>query len=437
MKWKPRVRTFLVLLIVCASGFGFASLAQNWNTERKLTRVSKDWAALGKAMRSLSIDNCGGFLPSDTSWRLDGRPTFETITLLHPDAPRSSYGVPCSRLLTEPIAYIKQYPEDPFHPGNGYGFVAWSYFDDEPLMALLHSPGPDGDIDISLSRLHAILHDSLEKNLEVDSPRFVFTEKTRACFLAAIDRFGYDPEKGPDGDLIQLYRQKQCVGFGQTETAPDRGIAALNTVELDALLAKWPQETTIARPRWRNLEDNAPSLEFTENWFPVQPALYANFEKYLKIDTPTDDDALESLTNRLVAFADFFGEVKPLTPDEVASLDQWRQDDPVWWEAIDRPWKHDMQGEHVFTDVNRYAGFYVFYGKSQLLKAGRLLEREKYKEAWRVACALEITASELHTLYHYAKPAPPLAERAGGEIYRMAHEVRELAEAHIPPEERR
>ena len=304
-------------------------------------------------------------------------------------------------------------------------------------MALLHSPGPDGDVDVSLPRLHSILHDTLEKKTE-GAPRLIFTKKTEACFMALLDRFGYDPKNGlaSNGDLIQLYVQTgkdRAFGPGREQPASDQTDPSISPAEMDSLLEKWPEGVAMPLPRWRDSRGEKASLPLGDNWFPVREPLYRLFERYLAVDDPAAAEALASLANRLGAFAEFFAEVGPLSEEPMRLLAQWREDDPGWWDLIDRAPTGESDEPFVYADIGRYAQFYVFYGKSSLLRAGELLGSGDFKRADRIACWLEHDARNLEYAY-YVKPAPPVAQRAGAEIRRMASRLGALAQMNLPVE---
>ena len=430
----------LLLLIILAGGLGFANLARRHDIRQKVLSVSADWDALRKGMRNLGIDNCGAYLPTDTSWRSKERPTFETVITIHPTAPRGPSGCRHTRLLTTPVAYIRQYPTDPFVPGKGYGFLAWSFFDREPCMALLQSVGPDGDVDVSLARLYAILNDTLE---EVEPGSKIPFKRTDACFVRMLDRFGYDPTNGiaSSGDLIQLsclYGGNRVLGPGPLGSAAETTRTVISDAEMNALLEKFPEGTEIPLPRWRDAEGETSFPPLTENLYPVRGFFYRHFKAYLAPDSRAGKEPLESLTNKLGAFSDFFNEIGPLTEQQSSVLNQWRKDDPSWWGLIDNvpaP-KPDQPYGYAYMDINRYSEFYVFYGKSMLLRGGQLFAQGAYKEALQTACVIQNSASDLNTAY-YVKPAPPLAKRAGDEIGRMARQLRALAETKIPVEKKR
>ena len=439
---KTLLRVGLLLLIVLAGGLGFANLARRHDIRQKVLSMSADWDALRKGMWNLGIDNCGAYLPTDTSWRSKERPTFETVITIHPAAPRGPTGFRQTRSLTTPVAYVGQYPADPFARRKGYGFLAWSFFDGEPCMALLHSGGPDGDVDVSLARLYAILNDMLDKGGRGHSAPLPIG-RIEACFVRMLDRFGYDPTNGiaSSGDLIQLsclYGGNRVLGPGPLGSAAETTRTVISDAEMNALLEKFPEGTEIPLPRWRDAEGETSFPSLTENLYPIRGFFYRHFKAYLAPDSRAGKEPLESLTNKLGAFSDFFNEIGPLTGDQTSLLDQWRKDDPSWWGLIDNipaP-KPDQLNAYAYMDINRYSEFYVFYGKSMLLRGGQLFAQGAYKEALQLACGIEISASNLNTAY-YVKPAPPLAKRAGDEIGRMARQLRALAETKIPVEKKR
>jgi len=439
---KTLLRVGLLLLIVLAGGLGFANLARRHDIRQKVLSMSADWDALRKGMWNLGIDNCGAYLPTDTSWRSKERPTFETVITIHPAAPRGPTGFRQTRSLTTPVAYVGQYPADPFARRKGYGFLAWSFFDGEPCMALLHSGGPDGDVDVSLARLYAILNDMLDKGGRGHSAPLPIG-RIEACFVRMLDRFGYDPTNGiaSSGDLIQLsclYGGNRVLGPGPLGSAAETTRTVISDAEMNALLEKFPEGTEIPLPRWRDAEGETSFPPLTENLYPVRGFFYRHFKAYLAPDSRAGKEPLESLTNKLGAFSDFFNEIGPLTEQQSSVLNQWRKDDPSWWGLIDNvpaP-KPDQPYGYAYMDINRYSEFYVFYGKSMLLRGGQLFAQGAYKEALQTACVIQNSASDLNTAY-YVKPAPPLAKRAGDEIGRMARQLRALAETKIPVEKKR
>jgi hypothetical protein len=209
---------------------------------------------------------------------------------------------------------------------------------------------------------------------------------------------------------------------------------------MNALLEKFPEGTEIPLPRWRDAEGETSFPPLTGNLYPVRGFFYHHFKAYLAPDSRAGKEPLESLTNKLGAFSDFFGKIGPLTGEQTSLLDQWKKDDPSWWGLIDnipapKPDKH-YDYDYAYMDINRYSEFYVFYGKSMLLRGGQLFAQGAYKEALQLACEIQDSASNLGTAY-CVKPAPPLAKRAGDEIGKMARQLRALAETKIPVEKKR
>jgi hypothetical protein len=444
MRTKPIV--FLVVLLLLVSGGVLArqlycwsidqKIERNQKIERKLKTVAEDFDALGKAMRSLGIDNCGIYLPSDTSWRSAERPTFETLRIYHPFAPNEGTGKRRSRSLTTPVAYIDQYPQDPFHPGQGYGFIAWSFFDGEPPAALLHSPGPDGDIDVRMARLFTIIDSRLPKDgghSQQDGGHSLqfpnFDDKIHPCLNALRGRFAYDPTNGTvsNGDLIHFYIQGN-------DQAPEEieAIAPISEEELDSLLKEYPATVEIPQPRWQDEGNAELAFVYEENLFPVRKPFYALVQHYLAGDEETAEEALYGLSNKFGPFADFFIsprkggyliEYKPLTEELVRQIEEWRQEDPAWWDLIDAV---PEVGKHsyIHLDLERYARFFVFYGKSQLLNAGRLFAQGELKKAYRSVRVVEHLSEDLCSIYDGGPPAQSFGKMVGNEIHHMAYKLR-------------
>ena len=219
------------------------------HTQIKINTVHKDWEALSQAISNFRINNCGCFLPSDTSWRCQERPTFETISTINPFAPSISLGERKTFLLTSPVPYIAHHPEDPFNPGEGYGYVTWNYPDGEPNLALFHSPGPDNDIDVTIERLFMILSSTLNKEKKDPNNLGGLVKK---YFLPTYNsltyHFSYDPTNGliSNGDMFFLFNQSQYFGKTNTQMEP------IPENEMQILLEKIPPEIKIPIPRWKD-----------------------------------------------------------------------------------------------------------------------------------------------------------------------------------------
>ncbi|MFC1601532.1 hypothetical protein ACFL34_04205 [Candidatus Sumerlaeota bacterium] len=393
--------------------------------ESKLGQVAEDWQALSKAFVSLGIDNCGIYLPSDTSWRSSGRPTFETMRIIHPFAPIASAGGRATRCLTTPLAYIAKYPQDPFSPGQNYGYVMWSYFDREPPLAFLHSPGPDGDIDVRLARLYSILHERLLREDGSRGPLHPdLFDRVDPCVGSLMTRFAYDPTNGltSNGDLINFFNL-----YTASRPRPPQALRTLEDSEFNALLKKFPADVAIARPRWQDEGNKNVSFTLETTYFPVRRSFYDHFRDYLAVDGSPSSDTLDSLANKLGGFADIFAEPQALSPPQLELLAQWRKDDPAWWALIDNIPRPPRADPYVYMERGRYARFFVFYGKSRLLDGCQLLAQGEFKQTFWSANGLYNRASRLSDNFSIA-PASPFAKRVGTELCRMALKLRDMAE---------
>lgn len=136
------------------------------------------------------------------------------------DFPDSTIGL---EVLVRPTAYMGSVPQDPFQPGGGtYVYLRCKAVEGG---CVLISPGPDGDFDLPTELWS--LADTSHIAASQLPPGARFTDRSMASFagttgpapapkpvseaqLAVLRTYmrlaQYDPEKGPDGDIITFVR---------------------------------------------------------------------------------------------------------------------------------------------------------------------------------------------------------------------------------------
>ncbi len=204
-------------------------------------------------------------------------------------------------------------------------------------MALLHSPGPDGDFDIRLPRLYALINDCLPDRTAQNAGMGI-PPRAEACLNAVLQRYGYDPSRGlgSSGDLILLYEQgrQRWLGYGRpSEASMKPSVAAMEGKEFEALLCKYSEDVSMPSPRWANQELQI--AEENTDLFPVAKSHYEHFRAYLAPNDAAAEDALGQLSNRMGAFGEFFRELGELNEEQKSALRQWRENDPQWWHLIE------------------------------------------------------------------------------------------------------
>jgi hypothetical protein len=147
----------LALFLVAAP---LAAVVSNRFLEnRALDRVERDWNDLRMACMNYGLDRCGVYYPPDTAERRKEEPGFPLTFEFDGDfitrRPTGKKQEPVSFWfpLTTPIAFVREIPLDPFHPGHRYGYTCWNLHDSYPVLAFFYSPGPDRKTDLPLSEL--------------------------------------------------------------------------------------------------------------------------------------------------------------------------------------------------------------------------------------------------------------------------------------------
>ena len=203
-------KTFPVLSVSILIIIGFISLfmfiLKPYYVQAALNKVRHDFLEMGKAMNAMYVD--GG--EPESFYVGENWSTFENIikpTYPTKYMPMGEHKPP----LTTPIAYIKKMPRDPFHPHmRFYGYcslrgkyrIAYS-----PII--LHSFGPDLDLDINLQDLEKgigyILGASPDE-LATEANPYGWVERSEAKILNLMIDNVYDPTNGlkSNGDIVQV-----------------------------------------------------------------------------------------------------------------------------------------------------------------------------------------------------------------------------------------
>jgi len=433
---KHRPIKILGVCFIAAIGLTTAGVQVAWHhkddeTRRKVLQVQNDWQTLFRGMSGLAVDNCNCFFPSDTTWRDDQRPTLGTAFpnySFHHHWPACAYAVS----LTTPIAYVESIPTDPFDEGQEYGFVAWHYYAYEPSIALFHSPGPDGDVDIYPARIYAVIQSRLEQIADNTSPtgfRLDYTPKTAAAAQSMAAQFQYDPTNGTqsDGDLVQLYTLCASGGGFGFLTGDRMDVTLFKSAaenSLSILNAEFPSDIRIPTPRY-------PNAALTEEVYARKSGLAIvdlQFSKYFELyisDQHAQREPLSVLANRLAAFEEFFKNPRGLSTAEVERLGQWKTEQAFWWNLIrDEPQIND--GPRTFANLDYFAKFFVFYGKSLLLLAGAEVAEGNPSKAQAILSVLDHRLRSL-PMDDDASEVNLFARRVREEMIRMSAELRKAA----------
>ena len=117
-------------------------------------------------------------------------------------------------------------------------------------------------------------------------------------------------------------------------------------------------------------------------------------------------------------FSDFFFDLKPLSEEQIKKLNQWKSVDETWWNLVKYTPSYKAESS-IYIDAEKYAQFFVFYGKSLLLESACLISQGKYKESQEILNYLIKISWELETFYYIFNP-PPIAVQSGSKINLMS-----------------
>lgn len=442
-----RLPALLVLLLVLllalfASGRASVRAVEEERVNRELGRVARDWKFLRSAIARVGVDWCCQ-LPLDTSYRGDSRPTFNDDLQAY-EALADKGGPP----LTTPVAYLDRIPVDPFG-GGPYGYLMWSFEHGEPGIYVLHSPGPDGDEDVSLGRLHALVGESFVR-FEHEMP-FKYTKGSASRARLIVARFQYDPTNGTwsDGDLIHLdastgvvdYWEGRPIGWAAPTSSnapearefPEASEAEPASPEQDEppegwveeMLRRHPPDSPLPFPRWTGLGLHSASMD---------PVDYRRFSDILLSDPMDADSPLARIEGELRVFSDYFSRLGAMTGAERSAFAKWRNDGAEWWARVEA--ESDLSGDldprmsagrRSAVSVEALARLERVRGKSLLLLAADAFARGDLAEGERILGRVErgpvfTGAQWTHAADSFERKAPD----AWAEVMRIQGELRRM-----------
>lgn len=184
----------------------FMFLLKPYYVQASLNKVRYDFLAIGKAMNAMYCD--GG--EPESIYVGEKWSTFENIikrTYPTKYMPMGEYKPP----LTTPIAYLEKLPRDPFHPYMrfyGYCSLRGKYLIANPPI-ILHSFGPDLDLDINLQDLERSIVEVLSAKPHeppTEANPYSAAMYREVKILNLIIHKVYDPTNGlkSDGDIVQV-----------------------------------------------------------------------------------------------------------------------------------------------------------------------------------------------------------------------------------------
>jgi|GEM_PF-3132067 len=429
-KIKVGKRVFPFLLIIMALLF-FGFPGSGLFLKNKLSQVKKDWDMMKKGMAAYGMDRCGMYYPPDTAERRRENPdfsvTFETskeyITKRPVGTRKKIVEFWCP--LTTPIAYIVEYPFDPFRPGAMYGYACWNFHDDKNPFAFLHSPGPDKDDDIA----PALLKSRIDKYFKNQIGMCNWKHEDYGVMKSLVLPYLYDPTNGAQssGDLIWM----MDVSYSEWGWKKEEGDQWKNAVLPE--LPPYAAENNKALPEgWEPGEQLPPPRTVAEKMtrkriIPLPDSLYRAMNDTGYLFYPPGGKLsvnLEILSGVQNMFArnyeSFFREPGALTPEQIKTLEAWEQSEPKWWNSMKENQKPDS-ASHLSLQAQNVYIFLPFFGKSQLLLAARDLaqgEREKSQE--RIKNLKEIVQRIGHAHPGDEKKLAPYEQRVESELLRLS-----------------
>lgn len=330
LRQAKRLRPGLAVTIVLAIG---VAVVGGWATHRamlahKLGRVDDDWKKLCTGITAYG-NLCGNYYPPDTmkrrekdaSWPLTFECDQNFITKQPVGRDHATLGFWCP--LTTPIAYVQKLPTDPFNPGHLYGYTCWNPHDHKGVFAILHSPGPDGQIDRPLPELRRDVDAYLAQRAEF----WALEPRDRGALAAMIKPYLYDPTNGmiSRGDLIRVSAgDDDPLGWMPCKnpwTHCDESDLPLSAGSQQAASASWspgdPLPPPATAPERANRNSHIMIPQHLQNQLQVAGAL--------KWSTEVNHSALDPLRNQLHAdYAQVLAHPRRLTTEERSRFERWR-----------------------------------------------------------------------------------------------------------------
>jgi hypothetical protein len=446
--WWPA----LVVLVPLAA-FVFFGPVRDLRTRLKLNRVDKDWQTLAAAMDALAIDHGGWFLPSDTLWRRMDWPeaplTFETQPVSDPRIRQTVVMESRTFPLTTPVAYVAALPPDPFAPGAPYGYTR--LLEEGLGLAILHSPGPDGDIDLPLPALRAAITATVDASKDRWDRHL--NARQQGLIRRLVDPRLYDPTNGmiSDGDLFFFHAidnagydraLKRNVGndYGWQHRADTPWKHASPPTMTDAETAALI-ESAQPTPQLNVWLEGVNSRTSDEDLLLV-PACVLLPMYSLGVDrldsAPIFDPTMEAIGNRLGReFPGFFAKPGPLSYDQVQRLDRWRTETPKWWFEVEGTTRAHYANTLITVRTlppDKALTALRYFGKSQLLLAAQDAVQDRPREARR---RIEQVRWATESLIENIRRFDPEYESRFGAIYsdlpRLCDELEKALSTPAPP----
>lgn len=355
-------KSFLIVvgLLLAAGALTAGIYLPSHFTHRHLDQVRDDWQMLNVAMGSYGMDRCGAYFPPDTSTRRErlepGAPlTYECDAnwiVSQPVGYRRQIITHWSP-LTSPIAYATSIPRDPFNGGAEYGYFSFNGHDGYPLLAVLHSPGPDVRADLDLPLMRWQLFAYFEQNA---TNNWTLNAEDKGLIRQIVAPNLYDPTNGlrSSGDLVAVYwTYEGPFGFGGDRAKDWAEFPApkiiVNESDIDNPLRAVPEVCEVV---------------------PAMPLLLpSKFKQTLEQNGMSAVD-YGPLMNRLGRdFEEIFREPRALTDEEVAAFDDWKKELPYFWSSLDTV--------HSYTDwslpPDQFFALLPVLGKCLLLQSAAQL----------------------------------------------------------------
>lgn len=372
-----------IMVFVSMLPFGYGEWSKVTVVHR-LTRVSADWQQLWRAVAGYGVDRCGVYSPPDAAGRREIDPraqlTFENSIEFLKERNGAAGTIGCWDPLSTPVAYINALPTDPFRPGKQYDYTCWNIHDNVPVVAILHSPGPDGEDDLPLAQLRG----EFGIYLSTRTGGGMMCAEDRGVLMAMTRPFTYDPTNGAasGGDLFSFYDFCTIGGFRRPDANWDRApVPNLPLAMRSVVDPQWKPGMPLDEPR-----SVAEKIALAW-WRPVQYYFQGIAEKNDLLageDSTTSDGWYLHMKLRLEPLAPvekyLESEVRfelgpgPLDADQLHNLDRQISENPKWWGALGTTecavLKKPNDGKMAWQGKDWYV-FLPIFCKSQLLLAAR------------------------------------------------------------------
>jgi hypothetical protein len=270
------------------------------------------------------------------------------------------------------MAYLTEFPRDPFHGGKWYGYTCWNWFDEVTPTYVLHSPGPDGMEDMPITTLRAQIGALLLKSpyMPQGGDPALYRE-----IVKVVTPFLYDPTNGirSRGDLIEVVDHRNGAFGWRRKT----GLWSAYSLPPELADADDPLSRALERFKAGDLFPPPITREDVagQSYFILLQGRSAAFVTAVSsvengIARPRAALVAPARDRLGTQFGEFLDHPHVLNANERGELKRWREEEPDWWGAVGQAL---ADGCDMETTVNLHiAGVYELvplFGKSAVLLA--------------------------------------------------------------------